>query len=443
MEEKVERNWIKGKENASALSFNLVIWAVSQVVCDMHGNKMNSKLLHTPVGVRDIYNNECYNKLLIQNKIHDIFKSYGYSDIQTPTFEFFDIFNKERGSVASKNMYKFFDREGNTLVLRPDVTPSIARAAAKYFMDEEMPIRFCYAGNAFINNSEYQGKLKEFTQIGSELLGDNTSDADAEVIVMVIESLLASGLTEFQIEVGQPEFFKGIVEEAGLDSDIVEELRELLESKKYFGVEDVLDSVKVSDEDKKIFLTFQEFVGSIDMVKEAMQLTDSIKAGAALERLEKLYRILEIYGLEKYVSFDLSMLNMYQYYTGIIFKGYTYGTGDAIVTGGRYDNLLVQFGKDFAAIGFAVNVDQLMVALERQHISMENKEKMKMILYSADYQREAINYTKTLRSENECVMMLRKRSNHQLEDYISYAKRCNVSEIVMINSNGIEKKEII
>lgn len=403
---------------------------------------MNSKLLHTPVGVRDIYNDECYDKLLIQNRIHKIFKEYGYSDIQTPTFEFFDIFNKERGSVASKNMYKFFDREGNTLVLRPDMTPSIARASAKYFMDEEMPIRLCYVGNAFINNSEYQGKLKEFTQIGSELLGDNTSDADAEVIAMVIESLLKAGLTEFQIEIGQPEFFKGIVEKAGLDTDTIEELRELLENKKYFGVEDVLAKANVPQEDREVFLKFQEFAGSIEMIKLAKTLNINDKSKAALERLEKLYSILVIYGYEKYISFDLSMLNMYQYYSGIVFKGYTYGTGDAIVTGGRYDNLLGQFGKDFAAIGFAVNLDQLMVALERQHIKLGERDNKKMILYGVENQREAINYTKTLRSENECVMMVRKRSNHQMEDYISYAKRSNVSEIIIIDGNGIEKKEI-
>ncbi|MCI5602111.1 MAG: ATP phosphoribosyltransferase regulatory subunit [Lachnospiraceae bacterium] len=403
---------------------------------------MNSKLLHTPVGVRDIYNDECYDKLLIQNRIHKIFKEYGYSDIQTPTFEFFDIFNKERGSVASKNMYKFFDREGNTLVLRPDMTPSIARASAKYFMDEEMPIRLCYVGNAFINNSEYQGKLKEFTQLGSELLGDNTSDADAEVIAMVIESLLKAGLTEFQIEIGQPEFFKGIVEKAGLDADTIEELRELLENKKYFGVEDVLEKANVPQEDREVFLKFQEFAGSVEMIQAAKTLNINDKSKAALERLEKLYSILVIYGYEKYISFDLSMLNMYQYYTGIVFKGYTYGTGDAIVTGGRYDNLLGQFGKDFAAIGFAVNLDQLMVALERQHIKLGEKDTKKMILYGVENQREAINYTKTLRSENECVMMVRKRSNHQMEDYISYAKRSNVSEIIIIDGNGIEKKEI-
>ena len=178
------------------------------------------------------------------------------------------------------------------------------------------------------------------------------------------------------------------------------------------------------------------------MIKLAKTLNINDKSKAALERLEKLYSILVIYGYEKYISFDLSMLNMYQYYTGIVFKGYTYGTGDAIVTGGRYDNLLGQFGKDFAAIGFAVNLDQLMVALERQHIKLGERDNKKMILYGVENQREAINYTKTLRSENECVMMVRKRSNHQMEDYISYAKRSNVSEIIIIDGNGIEKKEI-
>ena len=202
---------------------------------------MNSKLLHTPVGVRDIYGAEYESKLNLQSNIHNIFKSYGYCDIQTPTFEFFDIFNKERGSVASKNLYKFFDREGNTLVLRPDMTPSIARSATKYYLDEEMPIRLCYLGSAFINNSEYQGKLKEFTQMGCELIGDNSSDCDTEIIAMVIESLTAANLTEFQIEIGQVDFFRGLIKEAHIDEDTEEELRELLENKKYFAIEDATE----------------------------------------------------------------------------------------------------------------------------------------------------------------------------------------------------------
>lgn len=394
---------------------------------------MNSNLLHTPVGVRDIYGRECRNKLIIQRRIHDIFRSYGYSDIQTPTFEFFDIFNKERGSVASKNMYKFFDREGYTLVLRPDVTPSIARAAAKYFMDEEMPLRFCYVGNAFINHSEYQGKLKEFTQIGCELIGDNTSDADAEVIVMVIETLIRAGLSEFQIEIGQPEFFKGLVMDAGLDEETIVELRDLLESKKYFGVEDVLEKSSLSDEEKQVFLAFQDYHGSIDMIQDIISNGSLNKHSVrALERLEKLYNILKIYGMEKYVSFDLSMLSMHEYYTGIVFKAYTYGTGDAIVSGGRYDNLLRQFGKASPAIGFAVELDKLMVALSRQHIEPDVILDKKMILYAEDNRERAITYSKPLRENHECVIMVRKRSNHTVADYINYAKRHDVTEIIII-----------
>lgn len=402
---------------------------------------MNNKLLHTPVGVRDIYNDECYNKLRIQDKIHSIFTSYGYSDIQTPMFEFFDIFNKERGSVASKNMYKFFDREGNTLVLRPDITPSVARAAAKYYKDEIMPVRLCYAGNVFINNSEYQGKLKEYTQIGAELLGDNTSDADAEIISMVIETLVKSGLTEFQIEIGQPEFFKGLVETAGLDEDTTEELRELLENKKYFGVWDVLEKSSMSDNVKEVFMKFQNFTGGIEMIRDTKALVKNEKSLAALERLEKLYSILELYGMQNYVSFDLSMLDMFEYYTGVVFKGYTYGTGEAIVTGGRYDNLLGQFGKEAEAIGFAINLDQLMVALSRQHIIDDKKAEKVMVLYSVENKEAAINHTKELRNEKACVMMVRKRSGFTLSDYINYAKRSNVAEIVMVNDNGITKME--
>ena len=401
---------------------------------------MNSKLLHTPVGVRDIYGTEYEQKLLVMDRIHDIFKSYGYSDIQTPTFEFFDIFNKERGSVASKNMYKFFDREGNTLVLRPDMTPSIARAAAKYYMDEQFPMRFCYSGNAFINDSEYQGKLKEFTQVGAELLGDTTSDADAEVIVMVIESLIAAGLTEFQIEVGHPEYFKGIVEELNLEEEIVENVTDILENKKYFGIDTLVEEANIPENYKEIFLKFQEFDGNVEILDKALELANNEKSREAIQRLKKLDQILQIYGMEKYVSYDLSMLNMYKYYTGVVFRGYTYGTGDAIATGGRYDNLLKQFGKDFPAIGFAVNVDRLMVAMSRQHLNEKTKEERIMILYKEENREKAINYSNELRAVGVKVMLVRKRSVYDIEEYYDFARRSNIHTVVEVTDEITKKR---
>ena len=123
--------------------------------------------LHTPEGVRDIYNKECETKLALQRKLSKVLHLYGYQDIQTPTFEYYEVFRKEIGSTSTQELYKFFDREGNILALRPDITPSVARAAATLFESEDMPIRLCYAGNTFINHSSYQGRLKENTQLGA------------------------------------------------------------------------------------------------------------------------------------------------------------------------------------------------------------------------------------------------------------------------------------
>lgn len=397
---------------------------------------MENKLLHTPVGVRDIYNIECAKKLHIQENMHNVFLGYGYRDIQTPTFEFFDIFSKERGSVASRNMYKFFDREGNTLVLRPDMTPPVARAASKYFADEEMPIRLCYQANSYINNSEYQGKLKEFTQLGAELIGDNTSDADAEVVAMVIDCMLKAGLTDFQVEAGQVDFFKGLVEENGLDEETEDKLRELIENKNYFGMEEMISEINIPQQKKQVFMKFSELYGNVDMLNNAKSLTNNKKSLKALERLEKLYNILSVYGYEKYISFDLGMLNHYHYYTGIVFKTYTYGIGDAIVAGGRYDSLLKQFGKNSAAVGFAINLDQLMVALNRQKIEVPIDYDNKMILYKTSRQKEAVELASSLRERGERIVLMRKRSNVTEDEYMEYAKRTGISQVYFMQTQN-------
>lgn len=398
---------------------------------------MENKLLHTPVGVRDIYNIECAKKLHVQEKIHQVFLKYGYRDIQTPTFEFFDIFSKERGSVASKNMYKFFDREGNTLVLRPDMTPPVARAVSKYFSDEEMPIRLCYQENTYINNSEYQGKLKEFTQLGAELIGDNTSDADAEVIAIVIDSMISAGLKEFQVEVGQVDFFKGLVEENGISGETEDNLRKFIENKNYFGMEEMISGTDIPEDKKQVFMKFSELYGSIDMIEKAKKLTNNKKSLKALDRLEKLYNILSVYGYEKYISFDLGMLSQYHYYTGIIFKTYTYGTGDAIVTGGRYDSLLKQFGKNSAAVGFAIDADRLMGALNRQKIEVSVNYNNKMILYKTSQQKEAIRFAASLRDKGEKIVLMRKRSSVTEDEYMEYAKRMGIEEVYFIQTQNM------
>lgn len=405
---------------------------------DRQEGTMAANLLHTPEGVRDIYNGECARKLAVQEKISDVFHLYGYEDIETPTFEYFEIFQKERGSVTSREMFKFFDRDNNTLVLRPDMTPAIARCVSKYFFDEAMPVRLCYRGQTFINNSSYQGRLKEATQTGAEFIGEDADSADGEMIAMVIDSLKAAGLKEFQVELGQVEFFRGLAEEAGMEDEVQETLRELIENKNYFGVEELISKRELPAPLRKLFLTLPELFGSMECLGRVKGMVDNPRSLAAIERLEKVHDILASYGLSDYVSYDLGMLSKYQYYTGIIFKAYTYGTGDYIVTGGRYDKLLVQFGKDVPAVGFAIVIDRLMLAMSRQGIEIPTEFGHTMVLYDPEAQKRAVEAARKLREEGKRTVLVRKSSGIRVEQYQAYGQEKGFQKILRVRADGEE-----
>ena len=394
------------------------------------------KLLHTPEGVRDIYNVECGKKLALEGRIKKVFHLYGYHDIQTPTFEYFDVFRKEIGTVPSNELYKFFDKDGNTLALRPDITPSIARAAATLFQDEELPIRLCYTGSTFVNHSNYQGRLRETTQMGAELMGDDSVEADAEMLALVIESMLTIGLKEFQLSVGNVDFFQSLIEDACLDEEAELRVRELINNRNYFGVEEFLNSIQVKRSSKEAFSALNELVGGIDILAQAKNIAPNSKGVMAVKRLEKIYDTLKLYGVEKFVTFDLSMSGTYGYYTGIIFRGYTFGTGDAIVKGGRYDHLLEKFGKEFASIGFVIVIDELMNALIRQKVRIVYTRKNTLILYDEGKQREAIALAKDFRRKAKNTELIKKSKGKMLEEYVEYGKEYYAGNLIYIKKSG-------
>lgn len=390
---------------------------------------MYKQILHTPEGVRDIYNGECRRKHFIQDQLHQVLLSYGYEDIQTPTFEFFDVFSREIGTVPSRELYKFFDREGNTLVLRPDVTPSIARAVAKYFTEEDMPVRLCYMANTFINSSELQGRLKETTQLGAELIGDGSAETDAELLALVVESLLKAGLKEFQVSVGHVDFFQSLLKEAGLPEEMELELREFISNKNIFGVKELLDPLELPDPLKEALASIPNLFGSVDVLDRAESCAVSADAKAALARLRKIYRLMEYYGYEKYITFDLGVVSKYKYYTGIIFQAYTYGTGEAVAKGGRYDTLMDHFGKPAPAIGFVCVTDRLLSALNRQNIRVGMNRPLTLLLYYPEEAQTAIACAGKLRQTQEDTELLCMDADKNVDDYRAYAKKRDVSKL--------------
>ena len=392
------------------------------------------KKLHTPEGVRDIYNVECGKKLALESRLKKVFHLYGYHDIQTPMYEYFDVFRKEIGTIPSRELYKFFDREGNTLVLRPDITPSIARSAAKYFMDEDMPIRLSYMGNTFINNHSYQGRLKESTQLGAELIGDDTVDGDAEMIAMAIDALKSSGLKDFQISVGHVEFFRGLMEAAGLSEEQEEVIRELIANKNFFGVEEEISDCSMNQNLKELFGMLGTIYDNAASFEEAKTYAaDYPKVYKAIRRLEDLDAVLKVYDVDKYVTYEFGMLSSYHYYTGVIFAGYTYGSGEPVVKGGRYDKLLTYFGKDAASIGFAIVVDQLMAAISRQKIEITVKHDNQLIVYKPEYRREAVKKAIALRAKDCNVELIAWAMDKSKADYEAYALRNQIAELTFMD----------
>jgi ATP phosphoribosyltransferase, regulatory subunit len=399
-------------------------------------------LLHTPEGVRDIYDRECARKNIVEQRILRQIQLFGYSAIETPMFEFFDIFAKERGSVSDREMYKFFDRYNNTVVLRPDMTPAIARCVTKFYGEETIPQRLCYLGHTFTNSASYKGRLYEVTQSGAELIGDDSPQADAEMIAMVIQSLRSAGLKEFQVELGEVEFFRGLLEEAGISEEEGDELRELIENKNYFGVEDYISNVLKKADFKDVFLKLPELFGSVDNIRQAKEMTKNQRAQSAIDRLEKVHQILKEYGLTEYISYDLGMLSKFSYYTGIIFKAYSYGIGDYMVSGGRYDKLLVQFGRDISAIGFAITIDRLMSALSSQKVEFDTSAADVLVVYEEQRTGEAVQVLTRYRRIGKRAMGMPMEGEKERKEYIAYAKEKGMTQLIFMKETSILKTDI-
>lgn len=373
---------------------------------------MINTLLHTPEGVRDIYGKEYAGKAFIEEKMGNKISSFGYKKVQTPTFEFFDVFSKEVGTIPSRELYKFFDKENNTLVLRPDFTPSIARCAAKYFMETNEPLRFSYLGSAFTRTDSLQGKFSETTQLGAELIGDDSVFADAEVIALAILSLKEIGLEDFRVSIGHIGYFKGLCEEAGVDEETENLLRSLISGKNHFAAKELIEEKQISSPYKEKLLGVADSFPDLDSLSKAKENVTNSRSNEAISRLEALYKVLEKYGVQDYVSFDLSMLSKYNYYTGVIFRVYTYGIGRAIVKGGRYDNLLKHFGKEAPAIGFGLQIDDIQEALNSRGASLPDEKEETVIIYNPDDYDEfgkALSKADELRKDGKNVVLNPKR----------------------------------
>lgn len=327
---------------------------------------INNKL-HTTAGVKDYLPAECALKNEIEAKIKAVFDSYSYKCVITPTFEYIEVYDG-MGGVDSKRMYKFLDRDGSILALRPDVTPAIARIAATAYDECDLPMRFSYVGNAFRYNESYQGKLREFTQAGAELIGVNSIEADAEAISIAINSLLAVGIADFRVDIANVDFLKGVLEEAQLDEGLSEAVIDSVIDKNYVEVSRLIEGTDINENLKTLFNDLPLLIGDVKVLESARVLVKNEKSLAALDYMTRLYRLLDGCGYSSYISFDLSVTGHFDYYTGIVFRAYTRGTGFSVIDGGRYDKLVGSYGAAYPAVGLAVKINDIMSVMQADKV---------------------------------------------------------------------------
>ena len=188
----------------------------------------------------------------------------------------------------------------------------------------------------------------------------------------------------------------------------------------------------VADSVKEAFHLLPELTGGAEILDQALSVAPEEKASQAIHRLKQIDELLHLYGVEDHVTFDLSMSGSYGYYTGIIFRAYTYGTGDAVVRGGRYDHLLEKFGKNTPSIGFAIILDELMNALNRQNIQVETGSR-NLLVYTQDTEKWAISLARTFRNKGKNIEMLKRNTDEDRQVYEEYGKRSSVMTLSLIH----------
>ncbi|MCM1022554.1 MAG: ATP phosphoribosyltransferase regulatory subunit [Prevotella sp.] len=362
---------------------------------------MNRYDLITPEGTSDLLFEDCAMRRSLEEKLSGIFKSKGYCEIVTPGLEFFDVFNLNSRYFPQESMYKLSDNKGRLLVVRPDSTMPIARVAATRLRDAELPLRLFYRQNVYRNKPVMRGRSDEIHQMGIELIGSDSERADLEVISSAIEVLASFENEDFRFELGDIGFFRELVSKLEADTAVKEEIRSLIEVKNYPALNDLLDSIGDSGITKAL-KQLPRLFGGEEVFDKAAELYDDEKIRSVIAGLKKLYNSLIELGYGGKITVDLGIVNKLDYYTGVVMKGYLRGYGDAVLSGGRYNKLLAEFGYDVPATGFAVNVDAAAKVMKQSHTY--SAPVPDAIVYGADgFVMEAIKYANELRGKGLSV----------------------------------------
>lgn len=362
---------------------------------------MRKWTVHTPDGVTDLMPDTCAVKRCLEQKLRDLFWLRGYKEIETPSIEFYDVYAAGAGAVPQDELFKLFDQQGRILCLRYDGTVPAARMAATMMQEPFSPLRLFYIGNMFRFNEFGGGRQREFAQAGIELIGWKSPEADAEIIAAAIASAKACGIEDIQISLGQVEFFRAVLEKWQISGDDAKIISEVINKKETLALEEHFDRLAIAEEARPVLRLLAAGDGSFRQLDDLGKMVQHPLAAAALDNLRQVMAILQDYDYLKYITLDLGMLQSLNYYTGIIFKGFTYGIGFPLFSGGRYDRLVKKFGKDIPATGFSLGINLALAALGRQNRLPAASDQTIMLGYAEADRVKAVQTAEALRNQGK------------------------------------------
>jgi len=324
-----------------------------------------------PKGVKIYLPDEAAAKRSVEQRLFSVFTRWGYREVVTPTYEFADVLSVGTDETLQGEMFKLVDRDtGRMLALRADITPQIARIVATRLRDEPKPLRLAYVANVFRYEEPQVGRYREFYQAGVELVGLEKPEADAEMIAMTVEGLQALGLDRFQINVGQADFFRGVLEELKIDRERGRQLQEALSRKDASTLERLVKDLAPPASTAELLVALPDLFGREEVLERGARLVKNPRSDRALANLAEVHRLLRAYGLADAVILDLGEVRGFDYYSGVHFEGYVSGLGAPLCGGGRYDHMLGRFGYDCPATGFAFEVGRALLAVEAQGVAV-------------------------------------------------------------------------
>lgn len=331
---------------------------------DWPGAGQDSTLMDTltqiPFGTQVLFGEKARFRRRVESIVTRVFEGWSYEEIIPPIFDYMDVFERGVGAELGKKVYRFLDRDGNLLALRPEFTSLVAKTVASRMSGAPKPIRLFYCGEVLRYESPRGGQQREFSQVGLEHIGGTRTEADLEVLLIVIETLERLGLKEFQINIGHMEYFAGIVERIAFDPPVLSRLREWIDIKDKTSLHQELQKLDLNEHRRQIMMAMPDLTGGKEIIRRACSLVTNKRSLRALAHLEKILKLLTSLGAGRHFTVDLGEVRGLDYYTGLVFRIFVPGLGFEIGGGGRYDSLFSNFGAPWQAVGFSFSIERLM-----------------------------------------------------------------------------------